>query len=180
MEKVAINLLPQEFSQKQSELKKLRSIQAASALIILLMIFLASVTLALRIIQLREFQRVEVKAKEAESEVSELKDTEASLTILKNRVDIIRQIKNFPSKTATLFDEALKLIPAEILVSSSSVDRNGIILLSTISPSSGSLGKLLGNILGTEKSELFKKVEIESLSSGRDGVYRANFKILPK
>lgn len=180
MEKIAINLLPQEFSQKQKEQKRLRKLQAICASIVLLMIFLASLTLGLRTIQLSEFQKVAAAGKEAENGVSTFKDKEASLTVLKNRAILLAQIKSFPSKASYSFEEILKLTPVEVLVTSSSVDRNGTILLSTIAPSSDSLGKMLANFLSDEGSKTFKEVDIESLSGARDGVFRANFKILPK
>lgn len=179
MERININLLPEEFSHKQREQAHIRKLQAVSGVIILIMIFLASSTLALRIIQLKSFQTVEAKAKAAEDKVTDFKDKEANLTVLKNRINIIKQVKAFPSRTSSSFDEILKLVPNDVLISSSSVDRNGTILLSIILPSSQTLATFLGNVLSDEVN-MFKKVEIESLSTGKDGVYRANLKILQK
>src|SRR5437588_594087 len=101
MERISINLLPVEFTQEQVKNAKFYKIQARGIVIILIMIFLASLTIALRILQSHNIQQVQAQVDETSQKVSNLKDKEVALAVLKNRLATIGQYLGVPSKQAS-------------------------------------------------------------------------------
>ncbi len=178
MEKISINLLPTENTAALRRQRQFVMIQTVSTIFLLVMIFLASITVALRFLQSQNISSVEVKAKSAEDSVSGFKDKEIALVVLKNRLGIINQIFPKPSKQAIAYQQVSNLVPAAVSVSSLSVDAKGTVLLSLISPSGTELKALVANLSDKKNFDNFSSVEIESLTRGRDGAYRASIKMI--
>lgn len=178
MTKISINLLPVEFTQAQVKRAKFYKIQTIGVAIVLLMIFLASVTLALRILQSRSIGQIQSQLTQSEGRVSDLKDRQISLLLLKNRLTVINQYLGTPSKQTSIFKLLDKLLPQSLLVSSFSVDKSGDASLSAVAPDTASLEILITNLTTKESSEgKISQVAIESLNRGRDGLYRLSLKI---
>lgn len=178
MQKIVIDLLPVEF--KAEELKKTRfyKIQILGLAIILFTTFLASLTIALRLLQNQQITQMQTKIREAEQKVSNLKTTQASLLLLKNRLATIDKYLETPSKQAQMYNLIEKLLPASVFINTISVDQSGNALVLASLPDGGSLDYLIENLISKETNEdKIKGVSIESLSRGRDGSYRVTFKV---
>lgn len=176
--KISINLLPVEFTHAEVKRAKFLRIQAIGVAIVLLMIFLSSLSLALRILQSHNLQQIQSQLNQSEGRVLDLKDRQGQLLLLKNRLAVINQYLGTPSKQTSIFKLLDKLLPQSLLVSSFSVDKSGDASLSAVAPDTASLESLITNLTSKESSEgKISQVAIESLNLGRDGFYRLSLKI---
>lgn len=176
---ILINLLPAELTVSKISQQKFRKIQAISIIAILLFSFLASAVVGLRIFQAQAISGVESQARSQLSVVDSLKEKEVDINILKNRTALLTNILKSSSKTATTYAEINSLVPSSVAVTSFSLDKNGNVLISFVASSSSSAAELL-NKIGNFDSKNIEKVQIETLSRGRDGVFRGQLKILAK
>lgn len=181
MEKISINLLPLEVAQFQRSQSKFAKIQAVSIVIVLTVILLATSTFALGILQETTVKNTQVSVQAAEEKISKFKDIEGSLLILKNRVSLVSQIAASPSKQRTIFNLVTNLLPPSATVNSLEVDKSGALVATILAQDINTLDQFLTNLVTPEKTEGGSyQVDIESFARGRDGIYRANIKIVPK
>ena len=181
MAKISINLLPPEIITREIKKSKFYKIQAVGVAIILIMIFLASLTMALRILQSQNITEVQAKLGQNEQRVSNMKDTQASLFVLKNRLTIINQYLGVPSEQVSLYKLIDKLIPDNVVISAVNINKTNEVTLLALAPDPVSLDTFVSNLTEKETNEgSFSSVSVESLNRGKDGFYRISFKIKPK
>lgn len=181
MQKLSIDLLPIEF--KAQALKRVRfyKIQAIGVAIILLTTFLSALVVSLRILQSQQIVQVQARLSEAEQKISSRKNTQASLLLLKNRLTTINQYLGTPSKQSRMYNLITKLLPAAVSINTISVDKSGEALVLATIPDGNYLDSLIDNLISKESNEdKIKGVSIESLSRGKEGIYRISFKIKPR
>lgn len=179
MARISINLLPSEFIVEELKAGKFYKIQAIGVAVILGMSLLSSLAIAFRILQSRNIVLVEARLVDAKKRVSDLKSTQVSLVLLKDRLKVINQYLGLPSKQTTMYGLIDKLIPPSISVNAVTVDRSGETVLVALVPDSGNLDKLIEG-LTTKGGDIVKEVSVESINRGRDGSYRVSLKIKPK
>jgi len=172
MTRISINLLPKEFTEQQVKSSKFYQIQAVGVVIILVLIFLSSLTIALRILQSNNLKTVQVQVTAAEERISGLKGREASLLILKNRLNAIDKYLGVPSKQASILRQITEQLPSTFVITSMSVSRLGEVSILGLVPDSAILDQIT--------SLTTYQVSIESLNRSRDGVYRIGLKIISK
>lgn len=178
MQKIAINLLPQEIQNKQLTEKRFFKIQAISVSIVLFLAFLASTAVALGVLQSRSIQQAQASVEELEEVVSSLQDKESSLVVLKDRLTTIQKLKEKPSKQRTIYNIVNSLIPATSSVTSFSVDRSGNLILAIIFPDVTNFDAFLNDLISKEKTEgIVTKVTLESLNRSREGNLRTSLTI---
>lgn len=178
MQKIAIDLLPTEFRAEEKKKAKFYKIQAAGVVLILLTIFLSSLTIALRILQSQKISQIQTKMSEAEQRISNQKTTQASLLLLKNRLTTINQYLGVPSKQAEIYSLLEKLLPVSSTVNTLSIDKSGEALVLATVPDGISLDNLINNLISKEvNQDKIKGVSIDSLSRAKDGTYRISLKI---
>ncbi len=181
MAKISINLLPPEIITREIKKTKFYKVQAIGVAIILVMVFLASLTMALRILQSQNITEVQAKLGQAEQRVSNLKSTQVSLAVLKNRLTVINQYLGVPSKQASLYKIIDKLIPDNVVMSAINISKTNEITLLALAPDPVSLDTFVSNLSEKEMNEgSFSNVSVESLNRGKDGFYRISLKIEPK
>ncbi|MCL5784720.1 MAG: hypothetical protein M1142_05200 [Patescibacteria group bacterium] len=181
MAKISINLLPPEIIAQELKKTRFYKIQFVGIGIILVMVFLTSLTLALRILQSRNIEVVQAKLSEGEQRVADLRDTQASLLLLKDRLTVITQYLGVPSKQSSLYKLIDKIIPPSVMVTAVSVNKTGDITFSALVPDPVNLDTLLDNLTNKDDNEdKLGQVSIESLSRGRDGIYRMSLKVASK
>lgn len=175
---ISINLLPPEFMAEKIKTAKFYKIQTIGVVIILVMIFLSSLTVSLRILQSSDIKRVQSRLSQTEERVVALKGRQASLVVLKNRLTTISKNIEETSKQASMYNLLDKLIPQSISITSLAVDKAGNAAIVALVPDSNVLDSL---ILGlTSDQEVIKQVSIESLNRSREGVYRTSLKVSVK
>lgn len=179
--KISINLLPLEVAAHEMKRAKFYKIQAIGVAIILVMIFLTSLTLALRILQSRSVSLNKDRVAKAEQQVTDLKSTQASLLILKSRLTVISQYLGVPSKQTAMYQLIEKLIPSSVTVNALAVDGMGGVSLTVLIPDAETLDNLIDNLTTKETNEgKIGQISIENLNRGRDSLLRMNFKIQQK
>ncbi|MDD5147263.1 MAG: hypothetical protein PHV63_01765 [Candidatus Daviesbacteria bacterium] len=178
MARILINLLPPEVMAQELKKAKFYKIQFAGIIIVLIMVFLASLTLALRILQNQSIAVIQATLAQEEQKVSDLKGTQASLFLLKNRLNGIDQYFGKSSQQSSMYKLIDKLIPVSVLVNAITIDKTGgAVVLATV-PDSASLDNLVNNLTNKEVNESkISQVSVETLNRGRDGFYRIGFKI---
>lgn len=170
MEKISINLLPQEFISEQIKKGKFYKIQAIGVMIVLLMIFLSILTLSLRVLQSGSLNAASLRADEAEKRVSTLVPKQAQLVLLKNRLQAIEGYIGKPSKQAEMYGLTRNLLPANLLVNQISVGGKGEVLISAQTSN-------VQDIDGLVESLLDFNVVIDSFNRGRDGIFRISLRV---
>lgn len=177
--RITINLLPPEFMVEEIKKAKFYKIQAIGVGIILIMIFLSSLTVALRILQSYNISQIQGKLSKIEDKVSILKNRQASLVLLKDRLTAINQYWGQPSKQSNMYSILDKIIPISISVTALSVERTGDGVVSLIIPDSNTLDNLISSLISPDINQSkIKKISIENLNRGRDGTYRLSLKII--
>lgn len=178
---ISINLLPPEFIAEEIKNAKFYKIQTIGVGIILTMIFLSSLTVALRILQSNYISKVEEKLGKVKGKVLGLKERQASLLLLKNRLTTISQNLGAASKQNDMYSLLDRLIPQSVSITSLSVDKAGNAAIVALVPDSNTLDSLVINLYSTQTNEdKIGQVSIESLNRGRDGLFRISLKVVAK
>lgn len=181
MAKISINLLPPETIAEELKRAKFYKVQFVGVIIVLTMVFIASMTMSLRILQSRHVAMAQASLDQAQQQVTNLKSTQASLFVLKDRLSVINQYLGVPSKQSSIYQLINKLIPPSIAITGLTIGKdNEVVLLASV-PDSNSLDVMINNLSVRDNNEdKFSQISIESLNRGRDGLYRVSFKIKPK
>lgn len=178
---ISIDLLPLEFKQENIKKAKFYKIQAIGVFIILFVVFVASLTVALRFLQSQRISQVNESLTENESKIADLQGTENLLILLKNRLTTINEYLGIASTQVKMYDLIDKLLPSSISLTSVSVNNKGEILLSATTLSGDGVDELVERLTDPEINEdKISSVSLENLNRGRDGIYRMSFKITPK
>ena len=181
MARISINLLPKGFLTQELKSSKFYKVQAIGVAVILGMSFLVSLTVALRILQSNNIVPVQARLTQAEQRVSDLKSTQASLVLLKDRLEVINQYLGIPSKQTSMYDLIDRLVPSSVLINAITIDKSGEAVILASLPDSQTLDNLITSLTGSEgNQELVQEVSIESLNRARDGLYRISLRIKPK
>ncbi|MBI2020286.1 hypothetical protein HYS94_02590 [Candidatus Daviesbacteria bacterium] len=175
---ININLLPQEFTFERSKKVRFFKIQALGVAILLFFIFLSSLTVALRILQSRNIDLVRTKLSAVEQRITSEIDKQGSVLLVKDRLNTINQFLGVSSEQASIYKLITSLIPAGVLVSNMSIDKNSDVTLQITVPDANSLDNLISSLLNTEKNEgKITKIDVENLSRAQGGIYRVGLKV---
>lgn len=181
MAKILINLLPVEFTKEQSKDAKFYKLQTIGVVMILLVIFLSSFTVALGVLQSQRLKLAEKRLDSMQERIVTFQDKQVSLMALKNRLTAINQYIGVSSLQAGMFNLVNTILPPSVSISSLSISKLGEITISAQAPDSITVNQMIIDLTDKEKNkEKISKVSLESLNRGRDGVYRLNLKIKPK
>lgn len=179
MNNISINLLPPETTLNLKHQNKFKVIQRISTAALLIMVFLASVTVPLRIMQDKNFQNIDAAAKSQVETIEALRTKEISLTVLKNRLSLITKVSNDPH-TQTIAYNLVNNLTSNFSVGSLQIDKNGSAAITVNFTDANSLGIFLNNVTNSIASDKLSKVIVDSLGRGPDGIYRADFKLTLK
>ena len=178
MAKISINLLPVEFKIEQLKKAKFYKIQTFGVITFMFVVFLSSLTIALRILQSSKISQIRTKVSASEQKITDLKNVQAALLLLKNRITVIDQYLGNPSKQVQMYKYMVDSLPSFIVLNSITVDKEGSVTLVAVSSDISSVDSWISSLTTKEKNQgQISKVSLESLNKGRDGVYRMNIKI---
>lgn len=181
MANIAIDLLPKEFRVEEIKRAKFVKVQIIGLGVILFIIFISSLIVALRILQSQRIAQINAKLTLLEKRVTDQKETQSALVLLKNRLNAIANYLGVPSRQAQMHKLVEGLLPSSVSLNTISVGRGGEILILGTTPSGDSVDELLNNLITKDSNEdKVQSVSMESLSRGKDGIFRINFKVLPK
>lgn len=181
MSQIVINLLPIEFREQEIKRTKFYKLQAVGIGIIMLMVFLSSLTIALRILQSQNISQIQKRVTASEQKVSDLKTTQGSIILLKDRLTAISQYLGNPSQQSKMYKLIAELLPPTISIGSVSIGREGDVLLFVAARDSSTLDEFITNLTSKEKNQdKISQISLETLNRGRDEIYRVSFKIKAK
>lgn len=175
---ISINLLPEEFRSQEIKREKFYKIQALGIIAILTTAFFASLTVALRVLQNQNISLIQASVSSEETRIDGHKTKQASLFFLKDRLSKISKYLDKSSRQNETFQSISALIPPQIVISSLAVDKSGSALIVASGPNIGALDDFFTSLAGGKDSK-FAKISIESLSRGRDNIFRVSFKLIP-
>ena len=179
--KLSINLLPIEFTEQDLKRAKFYKIQIIGVSIVLFMFFLASLTVSLRILQSKKITQIQNQLTQSEEKVSGLKNTQASLFILKSRVAEIDKYFQISSNQTQIYKIITKLVPSSVSVNSISVDKAGVVLVVATTNDPVGIDNFINNLNSKETNEgRISQISLESRNRGKDGVFRINLNIKSK
>lgn len=181
MTKIAINLLSEEFKIAELKRAKFYKVQTIGVAAILIMVFLSFLTVSLRFLQSQNLKQLQGKISAAQDKIIDLKDTQKTLILLKDRLMAIDQYLDHPSKQAQMYNLVAEVLPKSISVSSISVGSTGDVLVLGVARDGESLDKAIADLTLSESGkEKVGQVILDGISRGREGIYRVTFKIKPK
>lgn len=177
---VNINLLPVQSRTDQKAQKRFQLIQTSSIAILLILIFLASLVSAIHILQFQNVSKLKNEYKLREEKVLLLKDKEAQVSVLKNRLTLINQINKSSIKDKSkIYRSFLGYISPGVNISTVAIGRDGRVIASIIAGNILAFEQTLSNLISDSDAakENISEIGIDSLSRARDGSYRASLKI---
>ena len=173
MSLININLLPSEFILEEIKKARFSKIQSVGIAILLLVFFLSSLIVSLRILQSQKVKQVENEISGIEQRISSAKTKEDSLVSLKDRLSVIDKYSSTQSKQAMMYSFIEEIIPSGLTVSSLTIDQFGSVYLSLNIPDAEFIDTLINALTDPgQNNNKIKEVSIENLNRGRDGVYR--------
>ncbi len=176
--KIAIDLLPQEFRIEEIKRARFYKIQAVGVVVIILVVFLTSITISLRFLQSQNITAVQTKLSGVEKRVQELNNIQASLLLLKDRLKVINKYLETPSEEVQAYQLISQLVPPSVSINSVSIDRGKEIFVLATAANATALDELTGRLIsGKTSQDKVKQVSIESLSRSKDESIRLNFKV---
>lgn len=179
--KVSVNLLPPEILLQRKHDSKLIVANKLSILVLIILIFFTSATIALRLAQNNQLQSSREALASAQNVVTGLGSKEESLLVLKQRLGQIDTLLGEDTKRKSMFNMLVSLTPSDVGISEVSVDKNGAILASFNSFSLPSVETFLEDMTDSQNSsDLIKKIDLEGFSLSKGNVYRFSLRIMPK
>lgn len=178
---ISINLLPPEFAAERAKKAKFYRIQTIGVMIILTMIFLASLTVALRILQSHNITQVQARLSSAQQQVTDLQGTQTSLLLVKNRLTAINQILNSPSKDVVIYKLIEKLVPPSVTITGITIGKTGETRFIALVPDSEILDNLVSSLTSKQTNEdKIVQLSIDTLNRTKEGSYNISFKVQAK
>jgi hypothetical protein len=175
-----INLLPIEVIQQQKQKSKQNLANRFSVGMLVFLVFMTGIVFALRLMQDSSAQNVEDNIAHAQNEIGSLQEREGMLVSLKTKLGSIQGLVNGDSKSV-MFSSVLNQSPQDLKLAVLSVEKSGILMISLSSLSVSSIETFLTH-LQDPNMVAFKisKIDVDSFSKGKDGVYRVTLKITPE
>lgn len=181
MSSLTVNLLPPDVLLEQEHRTKLSLINKISVSVLVLLTFFTSATLTLRIAQSAELTKTKDNFAYAQERITTFKDKEEQLVILKRRLGTMQSLVGSDAKKKSLFNLILFLTPLNMQISDIAIEKKGTVSLSVETSSLESVEKFVADLGNKEKnSDLISKVDLDSFSSGRNGIYYLSLKIALK
>mgnify|MGYP001562626204 CR=1 FL=1 len=80
-----------------------------------------------------------------------------------------------------MYQLIIDLLPSSVSITSISVDKGAEVLISAVATDANSLDELITGLTDVESNQgKISQVSLESITRGRDGIYRVSLKIKPK
>lgn len=176
MDKIKINLIPEEIKEKARKEAKQSLINKISIGLLGLLIVTTSSILAIVIFQGATLNSLKADIEEEKSKVSSHKDIEAVVNLLKNRIDTINQFSNKRYKQRDVFDLLTSLFPNGVYLESIQIDKTQRVVMSGQTSETFSLKIFFDNLVDPKINEgKISSVTVNSLSRSQQG--KINFEL---
>lgn len=177
MNKISINLLPQEIVLTEKDQIRQRKFTAFSILALIIMVVIIAAIFSIRLVQKAQLSSAAQKLNDSRQKVLSYQDTEGLVNFLKQRLSVIGGLVTQESKQATSYNLVTALTPPGINLLALSVNKDGKIIVSAQSSDIGTLDLFFSNLTDPSKNQSkVKKINIDSLTKGVDS-YRVDLTI---
>lgn len=174
MDKIKINLIPEEIKAKAKKEAKQALVNKISIALLGLLIITTSGILATVIFQGTTLNSLNERIEKEKFEVQRYKDVEAVVNLLKNRIDTINQFSNKRYKQRDVFDLLTSLFPKGVSLQSLQIDKTTKVVVSGQTDETSSLKNLFDNLVDPKINEgKISSVTVNSLNRSQQG--RINF-----
>lgn len=165
MDKLKINLIPPEIKeQAKKEAKRSLLIKISIGLLGILILVTAGI-LSVIIFQSAVLKALNADLESERTKIASLKDNEAVVSFLKNRISTINQYATGHYEQGEVYDLINKLVPSDVSVSSLKIDKTKIVELQGNTFSTTSLDTFFKNLIDPKVNEgRIASVSVESLS----------------
>ena len=181
MNSININLLPREVVERQRKNAGLGFLNKISIIVLVVMVFFASVTLSIRLLQKLNLQTANQNLVLAQSKVGSLGDRETQLVLLKEYLSSYKTLSSADEKKKAVFSLVAFLAPSDVQFNDIGISRDGNTVISASSTSLTSIDKLMNDLTDKQKNaDLVARVDVDGLSLGKDSVYRFGLKIITR
>lgn len=178
MNKLSINLLPQQVLLERVQSSKLSFVNRLSVGVLILIIVVTTGVILFRINQNNENNKITDSVKAAEDKVTALSAKETTAFALKNRMDAISSKIGSDDKVKQMFSLIVYLTPPDVNLFDASVDKNGSVVASFTSSSLAGIDKLFTSLSNKETNfGLVSAVSLNGISLGKDAVYHFALRI---
>lgn len=175
MDKLKINLIPPEIKEKAKKASKRSLVIRVSIGLLGLLILLTSGILSVIIFQSVTLQSLNSNLEQEKAKVANLKDREAVVYFLKNRIDTINKFSATRYSQSEIFELITSLYPEGLNVLSLQIDRSKKVQLQAETSSTKSLDDFFQNLTNPKVNEgKIASVSVEGLNRGQSGVIRFN------
>lgn len=176
MDKLKINLIPPEIKEKKKKDAKRSVVNRISIALLGLLIIVTAAVLGIIVVQNTTLQRLNTDIESEKSKISGLKDKEAVIFFLKNRIDTISNFSDKNYKQGDYYELMTGLVPQGVNLLSLQIDKSDKIALNGDTVSTEALGAYLSSLTDPAKNDgLINYVAVESLSRTAAGVIRFSF-----
>ncbi len=170
MDKLKINLIPPEIKeQAKKEAKRSFIVKISAALLGVLILFTAGL-LAVIVFQNMALQSLNTQLEEEKAKIAGLKENEAVVFFLKNRIDSINQFSDGHYKQGETYDLISSLIPPGINLVSLQIDKTPTVNLQGDTAATVALNNFFNDLMDSGKNEgKIASVSVESLNRSQSG-----------
>lgn len=178
MSKIQINLLPIELRSVNTQNQKKALFLNLSILWLVIVIVLSVGVLSFRFIQNTRIQNSDEKISEAKEKVNQYKTQEQLVLVLKQRLQGINTVVSQDAGQAQAFNLITLLTPAQIRITSFSIDKSGNVVLQGEASSLVVLKDLFDNLTDPRKNEgKIVSSKVEALNKGTNDRIRFDLTI---
>lgn len=170
MDKLSINLLPEDILEEERKQIKIPWLNSVTIGALLLTVGVTVSVFIFSVAQNRAFARLNDQVKEARDKVASFRETESLVLVLKSRLNKISSLSPHESVYTQSYNLITSLVTSEIEVTGFSVDKSGKILLGVSFQDPSRLQPFFANLTDPARNEgKIKSVRIDGLSKGRTG-----------
>lgn len=178
MGKIVINLLPPELAIVEKQKSKKILVVKITSLFIVFVIIITSLALGFSVVKTGEEQQKLQDLENARAQVASFNNQEGYLTLIKQKLAKITNLKETDSKRINALNLIINLIPNGISISSLSVDKAGQILLNGNSDGIESLDNFFTALTDDKKNgSKINKVIVDNLNRSGNEQYRFDLAI---
>ena len=173
MDKLKINLIPPEIKENAKKAAKSAIIVRISVGLLGVLILITAGILSVIIFQSLTVRTLNADIEKEKAALAAVKDKEAVVYFLKNRIDTINKFAATQHTQNELFEVVTGLIPAGINLVSLQIDKSDQVSLQGDTGSSASLDNFFNNLTDPKINDgKVSSVEVENLNRGQFGSIR--------
>lgn len=178
MDKLKINLIPPEIKEKVKKQAKRVLITKISVALLGVLIVITSLILGGVIFQKAQLQGLNSIIEQEKQQIGALKDKEAVVIFLKNRIDTINQVTDGHYKQDETLELITGLFPDGVNLGSLQIDKSSIAIVSGDTFDTLLLQQLFDNLTDPQTNDgKIASISVESLNKNASGKIRFDLQI---